>query len=64
MSYVQYYQTYLLTILGSLANGNRANMSTIVNLFQSTDKHVNRNLSTFIRKAFEINKKSVLFVLC
>jgi len=37
-----------------LDNGNSAIIPILINLFQSTDKNVNRNLSTFIFKAFEI----------
>jgi len=40
-----------------LDNGKSANISTLINLFQSTDKTVNRNLSTIIYKAFEIRKQ-------
>ena len=35
-----------------LENGKSVNISTLINLFQSTDKTVKRNLSTIIYKAF------------
>jgi len=44
-----------------LDNGNSANIPILINLFQSTDKNVNRNLSTFTYKAFEIRNQYYMY---
>ena len=44
-----------------LDNGNSADIPTLINLFQSTDKTGNRNLSLFIFKAFEMRNQYYMY---
>jgi len=46
--------TLLDIIRDCLDTRNSANIPTLINLFPSTYKTVNRNISTFIYKAFEL----------